>query len=85
MPTDIRRAMATKLQLEKEAEFAETCMLVCFALYLLNVLLTLESPAFAAYMHGGLIRPPNLCNSYLQSLDFGFLVKNNHANLVIDH
>jgi len=48
VPTDIRRAMATKLQLEKEAEFAETCMLVCFALYLLNVLLTLESPAFAA-------------------------------------
>jgi len=48
VPTDIRRAIATKLQLEKEAEFAETGILLCFALCLLNLLLILESPAFAA-------------------------------------
>ena len=47
-PTDFRRAIATKLQLEKEVEFAETGILLCFALCLLNLLLILESPAFAA-------------------------------------
>ena len=48
VPTDIRRAIATKLQLGKEAEFAETGILLCFALCLLNLLLILESPVFAA-------------------------------------
>ena len=28
-PTDFRRAIATKLQLEKEVEFAETGILLC--------------------------------------------------------
>ena len=48
VPTDIRCTIATKLQLKKEVEFAETGILLCLALCLLNVLLILESPAFAA-------------------------------------
>jgi hypothetical protein len=48
VPTDIRRAIATKLQLEKEVEFAKTGILLCFVICLLNLLLIFESPAFAA-------------------------------------
>ena len=47
MPTNLELALAKKLELEGEAEFIKTSMLLCFA-FLLNILFIFESPIFAA-------------------------------------
>jgi hypothetical protein len=46
VPTNLECAIARKLESEKQ--FAETLMLLCFVLYLVNLLLIFECPAFAA-------------------------------------
>ena len=49
MPTNLERALAKKVELERnESEFTKTAVLLSFAACLLNMLLVLESPAFAA-------------------------------------
>ena len=49
MPTNLERALAKKVELERsESELVKTAMLLSFAACLLNILLVLESPAFAA-------------------------------------
>jgi hypothetical protein len=88
VPTDIRRAIATKLQLEKEAKFAETGILLCFALCLLNLLLIFESPALLLRLYARRVNQLAQSLQYVATCKvhiFGFSVKNNHANLVIDH
>jgi hypothetical protein len=48
VPTNLECAIARKLKSEKEEQFAETLMLLCFVLYLVNILLIFEWPVFAA-------------------------------------
>ena len=48
MPTNLECAIARKLESEKEEQFAETLMLLCVVLCLVNVLLIFEYPGFAA-------------------------------------
>ena len=48
VPTNLELALAKKLELEGEAEFIKTSMLLCFAFCLLNILFIFESPIFAA-------------------------------------
>ena len=48
MPTNLECAIARKLESEKEEQFAETLMLLCVVLFLVNLLLMFECPAFAA-------------------------------------
>ena len=49
MPTNLEYAIARKLESEKEEQFAETSVLLCFVVcWLVNLLLIFESPAFAA-------------------------------------
>ena len=49
VPTNLECAIARKLESEKEEQFAETSVLLCFVVcWLVNLLLIFESPAFAA-------------------------------------
>ena len=48
VPTNLECAIARKLESEKEEQFAETLMLLCVVLCLVNILLIFECPAFAA-------------------------------------
>ena len=48
VPTNLECAIARKLESEKEEQFAETLMLLCVVLCLVNVLLIFEYPGFAA-------------------------------------
>ena len=48
MPTNLDPALARKRQSEDEAKFAQTLMLRCFAICLINILMVFESPLYAA-------------------------------------